>query len=278
MKQLAFATYRFKNQLFSRINPSRTAEKALHRFIRPRRFEPKAWEKNAESVGQRFSLNPQVSAIRWYPQTKAGAPKKLLLVHGWESRATQMFGLVPALLDIGFEVVAVDMPGHGHSDGEVSHAKAFVETVLLTQKKLGKFDAVIGHSMGAGASSIAISHGLETDKLILISGPSSVENVLRRFSGFVGLNHHATEKFLYHTERVVGVSPAELDAVNATQKIHIPTLIIHDKEDQEVPISESERLLSTFKNAEFFATEGLGHRKILKSQYVIEKVCSFLNG
>ena len=275
--KLALATYRFKNQIFSRIAPSRTAEKALHRFIRPRRFQPKAWEQEAESIGTRFQINNQISAIQWQPKTSvAEENKSLLLVHGWESRATQMYGMVPSLLTLGYQVTAIDMPGHGHSAGDISHAEAFVQTVLLAQQKLGKFDAVIGHSMGAGASSIAISRGLDTDKLVLISGPSSVENVLRRFSGFVGLNRHATEKFLHHAGNLVGKQPKELDAINSSENVQVATLIIHDHQDREVPISESKRLLPTFENAEFYTTDGLGHRKILKSTQVMNKISDFL--
>ncbi|MFT5755663.1 MAG: pimeloyl-ACP methyl ester carboxylesterase [Alteromonadaceae bacterium] len=275
---LLFAGYRFKNKVMSRITPSRTAKRALNKFIRPQRSQPKNWEHNAETLGIRFAMSDEISAIRWLPQAvdSAVAPKTLLLVHGWESRATQMYGLVPKLLALGYQVVGVDMPAHGHSTGDISHAEAFVQTVLLAQEKLGVFDAVIGHSMGAGASSLALSRGLTTKKLVLISGPSSIENVLRSFSKFVGLNKHATDKFVDHAGEMVGKNPAEMDAINSTNDIDVSTLIIHDYHDLEVPISESKRLLPKFSNAELYVTNGLGHRKILKSKEVIEKISHFL--
>ncbi len=275
---LLFAGYRFKNKIMSRITPSRTAKRALNKFVRPRRSQPKNWEHNAESLGLRFAISNEISAIRWLPQDYDSTvkSKKLLLVHGWESRATQMYGLVPKLLALGYEVIGVDMPAHGHSTGQISHAEAFVQTVLLSQEKLGVFDAVVGHSMGAGASSLALSRGLTTKKLVLISGPSSIENVLRSFSKFVGLNKHATDKFLHHASELVGKKPAEMDAINSKDDIEISTLIIHDHHDFEVPISESKRLIPKFINAELYTTSGLGHRKILKSTEVIEKISGFL--
>jgi len=277
---LTFKTYRFKNKIMSRISPSRAARKVLTQFIRPRRLKVKPWEDHAERQGQRIFINDNVSAIRWLPTVGDGENsldfKKILLVHGWESRATQMYALVPALLTLGYQVIAIDMPGHGKSAGEVSHAEIFINTLLLTQQKLGVFDAVVGHSLGAGASGIALSRGLTTDKIVLISGPSSIENALTRFTGTVGLNTIATEHFIEFAGQLVGKRASELDAVNTPRAIQVAMLIIHDQSDIEVPLSESERLLSRFKDAELYITQGLGHRRILKSKEVIEKVCEFL--
>jgi len=274
---ILFAGYRLKNKVMSRITPSRTAKRALNKFVRPRRTELKNWENNAEVLGTRFALDSHISAIRWSSQSNdIEKQKSLLLVHGWESRATQMYGLVPNLLALGYQVVGVDMPAHGHSSGEISHAEAFVQTVLLAQKKLGSFDVVIGHSMGAGASGLALSRGLITKKLVLISGPSSIENVLRNFSKFVGLNKQSTDKFVDHASELVGKNASEMDAINLKGNIDVPTLIIHDHHDIEVPISESKRMIPKFINAELYITKGLGHRKILKSAEVIDKISTFL--
>ncbi|WDE06843.1 alpha/beta hydrolase [Thalassomonas viridans] len=278
---LALMSYRIKNRFMSFIAPSRTARKNLAVFMRPRRSEPKAWEQKAETRGERFNLSPDISAIRWQqdePATSAREPvKNLLLIHGWESRATQMYGLVPKLLELGYRVTAVDMPAHGKSQGKTANAELFVQTLLLTQEKLGKFDAVVGHSLGAGAASLALSRGLKTDKLVLVSGPSSIENVLRRFSKFVGLNRRATNKFIDFAGELVGVHPEELDASRQNAGNPTPTLIVHDIDDREVPISESRRLLPAFQNAELFETRGLGHRKILKSPQLNDKIHRFLS-
>ena len=111
----------------------------------------------------------------------------------------------------------------------------------------------------------------------MISGPSSIENVLRKFSGFVGLNSKATDFFIDYTGKQIGVNPAEFDSVTLSKTNDIPTLFVHDRLDLEVPVSESERLLSIFTNSELFITEGLGHRKILKSKVVKDKIDHFLH-
>ncbi len=275
---LALATYRVGNQILSTFAPALAAKKATQKFLSPRHFKPKAWELNGESLGIRFNINQTISAIRWLPEQDNKTDKRVLLVHGWESRATQMYGFVPHLLKLGYQVVAIDMPAHGLSKGTTSDANQFIQTILFAERSLGVFDLVIGHSMGASATSAAVSQGLKSKKLVLISGPSSIENVLRRFSRFIGLNSKATDFFVEFTGEKVGVKPAEIDSVMISKKNSIPTLFVHDRLDFEVPISESERLLSTFTNSELFITEGLGHRKILKSKVVMDKIDRFLQG
>lgn len=279
MMNYALASYRFKNQVSSIIAPDWTAEKAGKLFLTPKRLPIKEWENIAESRGTRFQLSDEISGIRWSPDTAipdASPTKQILLVHGWESRATQMYGFVISLLTQGYEVIAIDMPGHGQSSGITSNAFMFMKTIQLAQAKLGHFHTIIGHSMGAGATAIAVGKGVTADNLVLISGPSSIDNVLRRFSKFVGLNKNTSNKFVSFIGKQVGVPATELDSTTLLKQCAIRTLLIHDQSDIEVPISESRRLVSAFTNAELFVTKGLGHRKILKDTSVLAKIEHFI--
>ncbi|MFT6123221.1 MAG: pimeloyl-ACP methyl ester carboxylesterase [Oleiphilaceae bacterium] len=279
----ALEGYKLTNRIGSVIAPNWAAKNASIKFLSPNRYAIKAWEQEAEKAGTRFNLSEEVSAIRWSQNENtddgksSGNGKQILLVHGWESRATQMYGLVKGLVKQGYTIFAVDMPGHGHSSGETSNAYLFSQTVKLAQQELGHFHAIIGHSMGAGAAAIAVGQGVTTDKLVLISGPSSIENVLRRFSCFVGLNKKTTNKFLGFIGHYVGVSASELDATKLLQACDIPALLIHDEHDIEVPVTESTRLAPVFNDSELFVTQGLGHRRILKSDEVFAKINSFVN-
>jgi pimeloyl-ACP methyl ester carboxylesterase len=276
----AFEGYKLTNRISSVIAPNWAARNASIKFLTPTRYDIKEWEQDAEKAGVRFSLSDKISAIRWSHLNRNDAlpdgGKQILLVHGWESRATQMYGLVKGFVEQGYTVYAVDMPGHGHSSGETSNAYIFSQTVKLAQQTLGHFHAIIGHSMGAGATAIAVGNGVTADKLVLISGPSSIENVLRRFSGFVGLNKNTSNKFVDFIGQYVGVPASEMDAAELLHECDIPALLIHDEHDIEVPVSESVRLSKVFNRSELLVTKGLGHRKILKSDEVFAKINHFL--
>ena len=277
------AAFRLSNQLGSIFTPTRTVNKAGKLFLTPKRHAIKEWEQVAEKSGQRFNISPEVSAIRWQPLKQnsyaTGAPPILLpilLVHGWESRATQMYGIAKEFLNIGYEVVAVDMPAHGHSKGTSSNPNVFAQTITLAQQQLGAFEAIIGHSMGAGATAIAIGRGVTTQKMVLISGPSSIENVLRRFAGFIGLNKKSRDRFVDFISNFVGATPNDLDSQLLLRDCKIPALLIHDEGDLEVPASESKRLAAVLENGQLHISHGLGHRKILKSDVILEKIVNFI--
>jgi pimeloyl-ACP methyl ester carboxylesterase len=273
--KLAFILFRLKNQLGSFFTPKQIAENSADLFLKPRRGGIKSWEQQAEESGDRLKLNDDISAIKWTPAKPNG--QRVLMAHGWESRATQLYGLVPNLLELGYEVTALDMPGHGHSNGETSNAWLFTNTLLLAQEQLGEFDVVIAHSMGAGATSYALKRGLTPKKLILISAPSSVERVLKHFSSLVGIRGKAVRQFITSIEARVGVPVDELDAVLETHQYSMPTLLLHDEDDQEVPYEESQRMLLAFKHGQLISTQGLGHRAILKSDIVKDNMMKFLN-
>jgi pimeloyl-ACP methyl ester carboxylesterase len=62
----------------------------------------------------------------------------------------------------------------------------------------------------------------------------------------------------------------------AAQSITIPVLVIHDENDDEVPVSASKNIYSNLKNGELLITNNLGHRKILGNQEVIDKTINFI--
>lgn len=272
----ALMAFRLKHQLSSLISSARTADKLAQNFLIPKRFEIKDWEHKAEQQGQRFQLTPEISAIRWGDQPSEGDNKQVLLVHGWESRGTQLYGLIEGLVTQGYSVVAIDMPGHGHSSGDSSNAHIFSQTVVLAQQILGHFHVVIGHSMGAGAAAIAVGKGVSTDKMILISGPSSIENVLRHFTRIVGLNKKTSDNFVNAIGRIVGIPASDMDATQLLQQCEVPTLLIHDESDREVLYKESKRLAQVIKNSKLVTTQGFGHRRILKSERVIKSINDFV--
>lgn len=273
----AFALFRMKNQIGSLIAPNHTAVRMGKLFLSPRRYSPKAWESAAESTAERFWLTPELSALRWSPTVFQRDSKIALLVHGWESRATQMAPLVPDLQALGYQVIALDMPAHGHSSGSTTNVYAFAQTLLQAQRLLGPFDTVIGHSMGAAASGVAHSLGLQMSKLILISGPSSIESVLNRFAGFIGLGRRARKHFLDVIGETVGVPPKALDVATGLQASNASILVIHDEDDLEVPLSESRRLAQALPHARLVVTQGLGHRKILRSDLVRDEILNHLS-
>ncbi len=82
---------------------------------------------------------------------------RVLAVHGWLDNAASFTALAPLLDDV--ELVAIDLPGHGHSDhrapGAYYHYIDYLGDVLGAADALGweRF-TVLGHSLGAAICSV----------------------------------------------------------------------------------------------------------------------------
>ena len=271
MTTFLFKLFRLQNRSISILLPAQAVKRASKLFFSPRRHKPKAWELAAEQTGRRHTLSDTCSAISW-----GEGPKQILMVHGWEGRATQMSGFVPNLVAKGYKVIAIDAPGHGKSRGETSNPKRFVDAMFKAAERFGEFEAVIGHSMGGGTALYAAIEGLPTQKVISISGPSNFETVSRRFANFIGLTDSVTETFVNGVEKTVGIPFARINLALRGHELRIPLMIVHDKHDQEVPYWHADTLLSGIPNARLLKTESLGHRKIVRDAYVFESVSDFI--
>ncbi|MBB6246754.1 alpha/beta hydrolase [Rhodanobacter sp. A1T4] len=103
------------------------------------------------------------------------AAPPLLALHGWLDNAGS-FALLAPLLAQRFHVIALDLPGHGHSDhlapGAQYHYLDYVRVVLETTDAL-QLDryTLLGHSMGAGiAALVAAAAPQRIERLRLIEG------------------------------------------------------------------------------------------------------------
>ncbi|RUL74875.1 alpha/beta fold hydrolase [Dyella choica] len=142
----------------------------------------------AAPVEQRIVLSQHLSltALIW---GDAGAPP-LLALHGWLDNAGS-FALLAPKLARRFRVIALELPGHGHSGhlpaGISYHFVDYVSAVLSAADALGlERYTLLGHSLGAGIASLAaaaVPQRLEHLFLIEGLGPLGDDgtHTLRRF-------------------------------------------------------------------------------------------------
>ena len=275
MAAAALTALRSFNSTLGATAPGLSARVAERLFTSPRRHTPPLREQEAERAGQRSRLRGaegELSVIRW--GVGRGRPR-ILAMHGWEGRATQWGPLALAAVRAGFEVVAPDAPGHGHSYGRRASAKDFVEAMLLADAEFGPFTAVLGHSIGAASTGLALHRGLRAERAVLISGPARVARVLRDFAGMIGLSASAEDAFMARIQRRTGIAPADFDIAALARGFSQPALIVHSRDDREVEFGEAEALAAGWSRASLLELDGLGHRRILRDPELIESMLGF---
>lgn len=261
---------RAQNRVLSLTQPETAVKKAGNMFFTPRKHVAKEWENQAESVGRRMTLKNGASVIVW------GEGIPVLLMHGWEGRATQMSGFINPLASKGVQLIAIDAPAHGHATGTQSNPMRFVESMFLAEQAFGPFYSVVGHSMGGGCALYSVAEGLSAQKVVSIAGPASFKKVSKRFANIIGLADKVADRFVQHVEQVVGIPFREIDLVSRVPELQQSALIVHDKDDQEIPFKDAKSLVNALSDAYLYDTVGLGHRQIMRASLVIDTVSNFV--
>lgn len=260
-------------RIISYIFPTLAAKKALKLFLVPQKHQRPAAENTWYASARKQILKNGLHSFNWGVE---GHPK-VLLVHGWEGRGTQMAAFAEPLVKTGYHVIAIDGPAHGDSPGEETNAGIFSRVLVEVQKELGDVRAIIAHSFGGGCSILASSFGLKVSKLVIIASPSDYAKVVQNFLDLVPLSSWATKVFYKILSQKAQVTLSGINIASLGQNLNIPILVVHDKNDKEVRFENAQRLHQAWPLSKLLATSGLGHRRVLKDPEVIQKVVEFIH-
>lgn len=225
-----------------------------------------------------FDLNYLAHNIKIY--SWGSGTKTALLVHGWASRGTGMRSFVPYLVEKGYRVVAFDGPAHGDSSGKKTNPFFLAKFTKRIIEFVGGVDTVIAHSFGAFSVSLLFSR-LDTNipvrKLVLVAPFSNSDVAFSFFQKFMGYS----DKVRFYKEqaahKTIGIHPMEGDIRNIKQSDNIgEVMMVHDKNDNDNPVSNSYHYFENWERIQFLQTEGLGHYPILKSPKVLERITQFI--
>ncbi|PVX47769.1 pimeloyl-ACP methyl ester carboxylesterase [Flavobacterium sp. 103] len=202
--------------------------------------------------------------------------KKVLLVHGWSGRGTQLCKIADEMVRLGYSTVSFDAPAHGKSPGNSTIMVDFIASVIEIDKQFGPFEIAIGHSLGGMTVMNAIKEGLQVKKAVIIGSGDIVQDITDDFIAKLGLKPEISKLLCERFEKKYGGIMDDYSAYKAAETTLIPTLVIHDENDPEVPVKAGIHIHQHLKNGELMLTKRLGHRKILADHQVIEKITNFI--
>jgi len=261
------------------VAPALAFRQAWALFVTPRRLPLKAWEAPALADARRRTVTAKTGAVAVYEWGAATAPA-VVLVHGWEHRASFWRAWVEPLVAAGYRVVALDGPAHGASSGRQATLTDFGGAVQAVVNTLGTVRAIVAHSFGAASVAglpVQLPAGAALPRLVLISAPVGPRVVAERFADFLHLPHGLVARFAAHIEQSTGRPADSFAAAAAGPSTRAEAvLVLHDEADEIIPFAEGQQIVAAWPGAMLHATRGLGHNRILRDADVVKSVVRFI--
>ncbi|MEN8130193.1 MAG: alpha/beta hydrolase [Pseudomonadota bacterium] len=266
-------------RLLGPLFPKTAATAGVNLFYSPRKTDSSKLELAYKAKAKQIKLQGPLGEISTYQWGDSHLPK-VMLVHGWEGRATHLYKFIDPILEHGFGVIAFDGPAHGDSEGNKTTLPLFAKVLAEVHQANEDICFVVAHSFGCGATAIAVNNGIAFEKAAFLSSPYSVENVVNKFGEFLRIPVKSVSMMheIMETERWHNMPRANLSFSTLGPRISFPTLFIHDKDDKYVPYEDGLKASNQCKRSEFVATSKLGHNKILLKKSVVDKVINYLFG
>lgn len=278
-QRIAFASTRTAFGLLEVAAPAlgaRWAERIWFTIPRPRRAGSRP---DGLPQGERFEVrfdSRSVVGEAW------GTGPVVTLVHGWGGWGAQLGAFVAPLVEAGYRVVAFDMPSHGDSGaGEMgprsSHIVEFAEAISAVTEEMGSPHAVIAHSLGASSTVLAMQNGTNPLKAVFIAPMANPADYIRGFARLLGFGERIRSRLQRRIENRVGLPMAAFDLPKMAREAQdISLLVLHDRNDHEIPYRDGQAIANAWPGARLVATTGLGHGCILEDAGVVTKTVAFI--
>lgn len=251
-------------------------------FTSPRRHPRPERERAILASGRPFTVDVRLRSPRWNgARTRVAAWRwghgpSVLLVHGWEGRGSQLGAFVEPLVAAGLSVVAFDAPAHGDSAGRRLYLTDHADAITDVAATVGPLHATIAHSFGAAATLLAHSRGgVDASCNIMVAPNVLIDDAVARFAKLIALDEEERDGLEHALTVHSGIGPRALGLGRLVGKRDAGLLVLHDRDDREVPLVHGERLAAVWPNARLVTTDGLGHRRILRDDLVIAETVAF---
>ncbi|MFB7157894.1 alpha/beta hydrolase [Lysinibacillus sp. NPDC056232] len=263
----------------------------LRRYIILHIFTPKMKEdiKYPNATYENIEIELGTGTIRGWLIKSERARGCFLLIHGWSSNKSDMLRYVDPLLASDYDVIIVDVFGHGQSDSiqkQVSIA-SFVQSITSTiDYVLERPDInsnaiyVLGHSMGGIAASIVNSTDLRLQALITDSMPTSLKSISKSMAEKVTIPYIPFGWLFVSWFLLRGGVFIKARREWCLEKIlknqQSPALAIHSIEDKKVSISNVDVLINNSNFKQVIKVVTKGHHNCVKDKFFWVNVFHFI--
>jgi pimeloyl-ACP methyl ester carboxylesterase len=275
-QRLALTYIRTKFKFLSAISKKKAAQQAIQLFCTPPTRDKKSPPifTTAENIQLNFE-GYDVVGYRW----NAGGIRKVLILHGFESAASNFIAYIDPFIKKNYEVLAFDAPAHGYSSGRQITAIVYRDLVKYVHNHYGPVKSYMGHSLGGFVLSLALAEMPHDEdyRAVFIAPSAETSTAITNFFQLTGLRGDVRNEFEKLIEAISGHPVSWFSISRAMKDIHARVLWIHDEGDIITPYQDALTVIAeNHSNIQFVSTQGLGHSRIYRDPNVIKTVVEFL--
>ena len=218
----------------------------------------------------------------------------IVCAHGWDGRGTNFYKFIPKLKEKGFRVLAPDFPKHGNTEANETGLHTFSFSINCILKYIKEPTILLAHSVGNVATCMNYYISDEETRnqikgFVGIGAPDKfIENIID-FGKKNGLDNYTNNLFLEKINERHGIDAHYLTVSETIKHFNYPCLLIHDDKDKEISIdcsiNSSKNIPEQFQTYKirdkeypcFHQTSGLGHRRIIRDDNVVNVVVDFIS-
>lgn len=277
VRKFVLQAVRIKLWLLSLLSKKAAARQAFHLFCTPQHRVrgplPAVFEK-AEVLEFPF----EGYMVRGY-RCNHPAPKKAVILHGFESGVVNFESYVLPLSQKGYEVLAFDAPAHGRSSGRSITVLTYKNMIRHIWEQWGPVDAFISHSFGGLSLALALEE-IEHDghlKVVFIAPAAETVTAIDHFFRILRLDTNVRKAFDRLIGSMSGKPPEWYSLARLAGHIRAQVLFLQDTDDAMTPLSDVEPIIrKNHPNFRFVISQGLGHRRIYRDAGSMEEIMKFL--
>ena len=214
--------------------------------------------------------------LRFDGVARPAPARRLLIVPGHNGHVRQFGRLLRRLRETGASVDLLVLPGHLGPKPRLCSFGAIVGAVREVGAHDGPYDAVIAHCVGCNASLLAMEEVPLAKKLVFLSAPLTLPNLVRFAGRQYGLRRRCLARFVAQVSRLGAPYPIDIPWQPLAARRSEPLLVIHARNDYAVPVSDVAGIGATWPGARLALLDTGDHNTILGQRGAIDRILAFL--
>ena len=262
---------------------------------RSAKFEENNKERKDIKLTRVPELPEEITVLEFLPEENIEKRKgTVICAHGKEGRGTNFYKFIPKLTEKGFRVLAPDFPMHGNTGGNEAGMHGFGYSLNCILNYIKEPAILLAHSLGNWAA--CVNYYISDEKtrnqmkgFVGIAVSADTIDYFIKLGSSLGADDYTNNLFVEKVSERFGIDAHFLRVDDVIKNFNFPCLIVHDEKDKELPFDGAVQVskcipqqFQTYKIGDkeypcFHKTTGLGHRRILRDDNVVNVVVDFIS-